>query len=173
MLSGALQPFNDHLGCPLHQFVAQMVVLLASLTKARAVEKYGLDRRYRSRVEMPGNSRSRPSDANASVACNSAAMTSTSSDCSPAGRLRFTSQYGQSKLQCLSGFMFTPMDKPRARGEITRYRKRLFKNSRGQPNAVEKAEVWMGFGGGEGLILSGIETGFDSCGGGAISSCMR
>jgi len=68
--------------------------------------------------------------------------------------------------------MFTPMDKPRARGEITRYRKRLFKNSRGQPKAVVKAEVWTGFAGGEGPILSAIETGFDSSGAGASSFCI-
>src|SRR6266545_6186254 len=53
MLSGGLQAFNDLFGRPLHQFVAQVVVVLASLTKRRSVEKDGLDRRYRSRVEMP------------------------------------------------------------------------------------------------------------------------
>src|SRR5438477_3703460 len=51
-LSGSLQAFNDHLGHTLHQFVTQMLVVLALLTQGRAVEEDGLDRRQRSRVEM-------------------------------------------------------------------------------------------------------------------------
>src|SRR5262245_24584688 len=77
-----------------------------------------------------------PDLTNWSVRSNSVSITGTSSFDSPGGSERFTSQYTQSKLQRLSGFMFTPTDRPRARGEMTVYTNRPSRKSRAQPNAV-------------------------------------
>src|ERR1017187_6098069 len=54
------------------------------------------------------------------------------------GLSRSTSQYTQLKLQPWSGFKLTPMDKPRARCEITAYTYRLLSELRGRPNAVSR-----------------------------------
>ena len=60
-----------------------------------------------------------PAGRSASVRCSSSAMTPTSSAVSADGVRRSTSQYRQSKLHSLSGFMFTPSDRPCARDEMT------------------------------------------------------
>src|SRR6185437_14099304 len=110
--------------------------------------------------------------ARASVSSSSAPITSTFNSFVLTASARLTSQYAQSKLQCLFGFMFTPMDNPRARGETTAYTKRLLKNSRGQPNAVARGESPGGLDTGARFSRSLEGMGFDSPAIGDSSVCI-
>src|ERR1035437_1420530 len=49
---GGLQPFDENPSDPFHQLVTEFMVALALLAQARAIVKYGFDRRHSVRVEV-------------------------------------------------------------------------------------------------------------------------